>query len=94
MVRNSSFLLYTALSMLKVTAAHVHGAHFSSLGGINASGPSKTSPPWNSTSATVVSSSLASASNYYAYHGGTGLLIAHVILMVIAWILVLPLGKL
>lgn len=89
MVDRFSFALITALSLLPLNAAHDDGAHAI---GSERSGPSmanqvKQSSNISSTAAMTLPSS------YFTYGEHSGLLLVHILVMLVAWFVILPLGE-
>ena len=95
MVNELSIVLLTAVSLLQVlprAVAHDHGTHVNSSGGIGALEASQVAPS-SSTTASVISATSAIASSYFAYPDFPSLMLAHIVLMGIAWFFILPMGE-
>ena len=91
MVHTISLIVTLALLLLGAlppSLAHDHGGHMASPAEAEAtsSNPILQLDTMNAT--------IASPHSYFTYPENSGLLVAHVVLMVIAWFFILPLGKL
>lgn len=96
MVKRHAFLLTTALALLQVlnlTAAHGHDSHIAGVGASGSSETAQSTPAPNSTVAAVMISSQASPSSYFSYAHYSGFMLAHISLMTIAWLFILPVGE-
>lgn len=96
MVRRSLPIRYAAFSLLAhtgTTFAHGHGDHGESAVDLEASMRAvSTSVSSAMASATAAMSSAPVAQTYFTYSGLSGLMLAHVGLMTVAWFFVLPIG--
>lgn len=96
MVKRHILLLTTALSLLEaltLTAAHGHDSYATGAEGSGPSEVAQNSLPPNSTAAAVMISLSASPSSYFSYAPYSGLMLAHILLMTIAWFFILPVGE-
>lgn len=96
MAKRFTFLLTTAFSLLEaltLAAAHGHKGHATDVAGSGSSGVAPRPHPPNSTVAAVMVSSPASPSSYFSYAPHSGLMLAHILLMTLAWFFVLPVGE-
>lgn len=90
MVHRAHLITIAALVLLGLsspTLAHEHGDHMANPLELEASSSHPT------THMNGMTSSVASPQSYFAYPEHSGLLGAHVILMVIAWFFILPIGE-
>ncbi|KAL8717004.1 MAG: hypothetical protein Q9225_005721 [Loekoesia sp. 1 TL-2023] len=96
MVRRSFSILYAAFSLLAhtgITFAHGHDDHGESAMDLGASmTAASTSVPSAMPSATAAMSSAPVSQTYFTYSGFSGLMLAHIGLMTIAWFFVLPIA--
>lgn len=90
MVHKLHLTIIAALALLGpswLTLAHDDGGHMANLVELDAS----PSPP--TLDLPGMNSSVARPQSYFTYPADSGLLTAHIILMVIAWFFILPIGK-
>lgn len=88
MVHTSSLRFISATLLLatnSVVLAHGHDDHFGKTENM--------APAPNSLPAATMNSSSASPQSYFAYPTLGGLMLGHIVLMIIAWFFVLPIGK-
>lgn len=95
MVNRHTFLLATALSLLEVlalAAAHGHDSHATGAEGRGSSEIAQSTPPPNLT-VPVTMSTPASPSSYFSHAPHSGLMLAHIFVMTVAWFFILPVGE-
>lgn len=89
MVDRLSFILITALSLLPLNVAHTNGAHAVGLGHSGPSIDNQVKQSSNTSSAVA----MALPSSCFAHGKHSGLMFAHILVMLIAWFIILPLGE-
>ena len=93
--KHSLFAILTALLLRGIPLVLAHGSEVHgdmSMDMISAGSSAISSGPGNA-SGTVVDSSVSVPQSYFAYHDFSSLLLAHIVLMTIGWLFILPISR-